>query len=149
MATDEWAHPVWEFFKFPKTARICKFKTDAFHYSKNTESLHDAIHEYSEQLSQLGQLQILNRIHSINFGTNLNLNFLWILKGFKPFWKNMRNSLKFTIDLIFTKVNLFGCTCMQEFWVITQISNDLVWIKEKSLNLKFKSHNIYNTNQIN
>jgi hypothetical protein len=27
------------------------------------------------------------------------------------------------------------------------VSNDLVSIKEKSFNLKFKPHNIYNTNQ--
>jgi hypothetical protein len=36
---------------------------------------------------------------------------------------------------------------MQEFWVTTQVSKDMVWIEEKSLNLKIKPHNIYNTNQ--
>jgi hypothetical protein len=68
-------------------------------------------------------------------------------KGSKPSGKNLKNSPKLSFELIYTKVNLVGHTFMQEISITTQLSNDLVWIKEKSLNLKFKPHNIYNTNQ--
>jgi hypothetical protein len=56
-----------------------------------------------------------------------------------------KNSGKFSLDLIFTKVNLVGHTCMQEFKLQKLYQKGLVWIKEKSLNLKFKPYNIYNT----
>jgi hypothetical protein len=49
---------------------------EAFPSSKNIQTLYGAIFEYSEQLSQLRQLQILNRIHVINFDTNCNLKLL-------------------------------------------------------------------------
>jgi hypothetical protein len=47
-------------------------------------------------------------------------------KEVHPSGKNLRNSPKLSLDLIFTKVNLVGNTCMQEFRVTTQVSNDLV-----------------------
>jgi hypothetical protein len=47
-------------------------------------------------------------------------------KGFKPFGKNLRNSPKSSLDLILRKVNLVEHTCMQEFGVTTQVSNELV-----------------------
>jgi hypothetical protein len=46
-----------------------KFKKEALTFSTYIEILHQAIFEYSDQLYQLGRLQILNRIHDINFGT--------------------------------------------------------------------------------
>jgi hypothetical protein len=49
---------------------------EAFSWTKNIPILHGAIFEYLEQLSQLGQLQILNRIHAINSGTDFNFNHL-------------------------------------------------------------------------
>jgi hypothetical protein len=52
-----------------------KFKIDAMPCSKNTQSLHDARVEYSEQLPKLGQLQIPNKIQVIKFGTKSTLNF--------------------------------------------------------------------------
>jgi hypothetical protein len=58
------------------SARICKFKIEAFPYSKNIQILHEAICSYCEQISQLGQLQILNMIHATNSGTEFNLNHL-------------------------------------------------------------------------
>jgi hypothetical protein len=60
-------------FKFSNSTQTCKYKKEAFPYSKNIHSLHAAIFEYLEQLSQLGQLQILNRTHVINSGTQFNL----------------------------------------------------------------------------
>jgi hypothetical protein len=37
---------------------------------------HEARFEYFEQVSQLGRLQVLNRIHGINSGIVFNLNLL-------------------------------------------------------------------------
>jgi hypothetical protein len=49
---------------------------EAFPYSKNIQTFYGALLEYFEQLYKLGQLQIPNIIHVINFGTYSNLNFL-------------------------------------------------------------------------
>jgi hypothetical protein len=47
---------------------------NAFPSSKLVETLHGAVFELYEQLCQLAQLEIPNRIIVINFGTNSNLN---------------------------------------------------------------------------
>jgi hypothetical protein len=44
-------------------------------------------------------------------------------------------------------MNLIGHTCMQDYEVSIQVSKTWFEIKEKILNLKFKPHNTYNTNQ--
>jgi hypothetical protein len=67
------------FKQFPnefQSFQILKFKTESFPCSINTQTLYDARFEYFEQLSKLGQLQIPNIIHVINFGTDSNLNIL-------------------------------------------------------------------------
>jgi hypothetical protein len=74
----------------------------------------------------LGGPKIPNRIHDINFGTDLNLNLLLILKGFKPYGENLVNSPKISLDLVFATVNLVGHTCMQNLVVPMQLSKDLV-----------------------
>jgi hypothetical protein len=89
--------------------------------------LHDASFEHDGQLSQFGQLQISTRIHVIYSGINSNLNLPWILKGFKPWEKNLINFLKIYLELIFTKVNSVGHTCMQENEVSIQVSYALIW----------------------
>jgi hypothetical protein len=67
------------------------------------------------------QLQTPNKIHVKNVGTDSNLNFLRILKGFKPCWKNLVNSLKLYLDLTFSNVNLVGHTYMQDIGVPIQV----------------------------
>jgi hypothetical protein len=91
--------------------------------------------EYSKQLSPLGGLPIPKRIHVKNPGIDSNWNILWILKWFNPSGKNLINSPKVYLDLIFSKVNLVGHTCMQDLGVPRQLSK---WIalKIRSLNLK-------------
>jgi hypothetical protein len=59
-----------------KLAQICTLQNPPFPCSKNIQTFHGAIFEYSEQLPLLGSLQILNRIHVINSGTNSNLSLL-------------------------------------------------------------------------
>jgi hypothetical protein len=49
---------------------------EGFPCSKNIQILDGATFEYYEELSQLGQLLILNIIHGINSRTKLNLNLL-------------------------------------------------------------------------
>jgi hypothetical protein len=106
---------VWRFFQHSKSSQTCKFKTDAFQCSKNNETLYAARAEYFEQPFQLGWLQTPNRIRVINFWTDSNLNLLWILKGFKPYGKNLRN--------------LLGHTCMQEIYF--QYKCQMTWFEYK------------------
>jgi hypothetical protein len=61
-------------FYYLKSAQTCEFKSSAFPRSKIIKTLYEATFEYDEQHCQLGGLQIPNRIHVINFGTNSNLN---------------------------------------------------------------------------
>jgi hypothetical protein len=49
---------------------------EAFSCSKNIQILHGARFVYYEQLSQLGQLQILNRTHGMNSEIEFYLNLL-------------------------------------------------------------------------
>jgi hypothetical protein len=61
-------------FKFPNSTQTCKFKKEAFLSRKNIKTLHAAIFEFFEQCSPLDRLQILDIIHIINSGTEINLN---------------------------------------------------------------------------
>jgi hypothetical protein len=56
--------------EFLKSAQICKIKTDALDCTKNFQNLHEARLEYSEQVSQLCQLQMCNKIHVKNSWTH-------------------------------------------------------------------------------
>jgi hypothetical protein len=47
-------------------------------------------------------------------------------KRLQTLWENLVNSLKIYHDLIFTKVNLVGHTCMQYIGVPIQVSKDLI-----------------------
>jgi hypothetical protein len=42
-----------------------------------------------------------------NSGTNWIFNLVEILTGFKPYWKNPRNSPKLYLGMIFVKMNLY------------------------------------------
>jgi hypothetical protein len=66
--------PVKSIFKFSNSTKSWKFKKEAFPCSKNTQTLQPARLDHFEQLYKLGRLKIHNRIHAINFGTQLNLN---------------------------------------------------------------------------
>jgi hypothetical protein len=93
-------------------------------------------------------LQIPNKIHVIILGTYSNLNLLWILKGSKPCGKNLVNSPKIYLDMLFTTMNLVGHTCMQEIGVPIQVSKWLdLKIRKRVWIWKFKAHNTYNTNK--
>jgi hypothetical protein len=56
-----------------------------------------------------------------NSGTNSNLNFPRILKGFKPFWKNLINSSKFHLHMICLNILLHWLTCIQILEVSLQV----------------------------
>jgi hypothetical protein len=114
--------------QYSNLAQTCKFKHTVFPRSKIIQTLHDVFFEHDEQLYELVQLQIPSIIHVINFGTNYNLNFPQILKGFKPCWKNLVNSLKFYLYVIFINLNLVGYTCMQDIGVPIQES---IWLDLK------------------
>jgi hypothetical protein len=138
----QWAGPIsWEkwIFQIFKVAQTYKFKMEAFLFSKKFQTLHGARIEYFEQLSQLDQLQNPNRIHVINSRTYSNLKLLWILKGFEPCGKNMVNSLKFYLDLLFLNLNSVGHTCMPEIGVLIQVPK---WLDLKIRNeFEFENSN--------
>jgi hypothetical protein len=76
---------------------------------------------HKEQLLFLSQLQIPSGLQVKNSGTNSNLKLSQILKGFKPFWKNMINSIKLYIHMLYLKVNLHWHTCIQILEVPLQV----------------------------
>jgi hypothetical protein len=74
-----------------------------------------------EQLSFLSQLQIPSGLQVKNSGTNSILNLPQILKGFKAFWKNLINSSKFHLHVIYLNIILHGLTCIQLLEVSLQV----------------------------
>jgi hypothetical protein len=58
--------PILILFQYLKSMQTSKCNFNTFCWSKNTQTLHVAISEYFEYLSQLGQLQIPKTIHVIN-----------------------------------------------------------------------------------
>jgi hypothetical protein len=62
--------------------------------------------KYREQLYFLDQLQNPTQLQVINSGTNSNLTLPSILKGYKTFCKNLINSLKFHLHMIYLDMNL-------------------------------------------
>jgi hypothetical protein len=79
--------PTWFdiFPEFPKPAQSCKFTKDAFHCSKNSQILHEAILEYSKQLSQLSRLHLPNINHVKNLGTDSIFESFMNFKGVQTF----------------------------------------------------------------
>jgi hypothetical protein len=57
-----------------------------------------------------------------------NLNLFSILKGCKPFGKNLINSVKFYLLMIFLNMNLHCLPCMQHLEVPFQVAN-MTWFK--------------------
>jgi hypothetical protein len=68
--------------------------------SKNDETVWGDQWDNKEQLSFWVQLPTPYGFWIKNPGINPNLNLAWILKGFKPFCKNLINSLKFHLHII-------------------------------------------------
>jgi hypothetical protein len=60
-----------------------------------------------EQNSFLAQFPNLSRFLIITFRSKSKLNFVWILKEFKPFGKNLINSLKFYLHMMFKNMKLY------------------------------------------
>jgi hypothetical protein len=68
--------------------------------------------------------------------------------GFKPFGKNLRNSLKFYLHLTFKNMNLYLLTCIQEIGVPLQVVNR-TWFKHtKGFELEFEFKPRYNVDYI-
>jgi hypothetical protein len=54
--------------------------------------------------------------------------------------KNLINSLKFYLEVIFMNVNLCGHTCMQKVGVPLQVAYDLAWnINKKDLKFEIQT----------
>jgi hypothetical protein len=107
---DERAHTVSYFNKLSKLAQTWKLKMDVLPCSKNSQCLHVATLGPYEQFSQLCLHPIPNRIRVENPGTDSTFESLLNFKRGLNLLKNLVNSLKFFLDLIFIKVNLVGIT---------------------------------------
>jgi hypothetical protein len=135
-------HVVSHFSELSKLAESYKVKKTALSFSKNFQFLNEASLEYSEQLFKLCQLQIPHRDRVKNPGTD---SIFESLMNFKRDWNLLEKSDKFSkipswLDLHkseFSWIHLYI-----RFRVTKQVPNDLVRIKGKSLNLKFKPYNI-------
>jgi hypothetical protein len=77
--------------------------------------------KHKEQHSFLAQLQIPKGLQVINSGTKSKLKIPQILKGFKPFWKNLINSIKFYLPKLDLKIILCCHTCIQILEVPLQV----------------------------
>jgi hypothetical protein len=73
----------------------------------------------------LWEVQIPNRIWIKNSESQIKLNLVLNLRGFKPSDKHSINSPKFFLDMIFNTVNLDGLTCIKNFEVPLEVAN---WI---------------------
>jgi hypothetical protein len=109
---DRWVPHGLLFSNYPKLVEICKFKMDALHCSKNSEILHKAGLRCYERLSNCTDLKFPTELMLKILEPIQYLNFLLILKGFKPSRKNLINSPNFPLHFFFTKGNLVRYTCM-------------------------------------
>jgi hypothetical protein len=130
--------PIKRFFQYLKTILNLKFNYTTFPTFKNVQTLHEATFEHCEQLYRLSQLQIPNGFHVTKFGTKSNLNLPWILSRCQTCGKNLVNSLKFYLDLIFIDVNLVGHTGMEEYEVSIQVSKWLDLEIRKEFEFEFE-----------
>jgi hypothetical protein len=98
--------------------RALKFQFVSFLMSKILEILQGDSLKHMEQLYLLAQLQTCSTCQVTNSITNSNLNLPWILKGFKPFMKNLLNSLKFHLQMLYLNINLHWLTCIKlKYWM--------------------------------
>jgi hypothetical protein len=100
------------FLNYPKLVETCTIKMDALSCPKNSQCFHEARSEYFEQLSQLFWLQIPNRDKVKNPGIDSIFESLMNFRRDSNLLENLINSPKFLLNLIFTKMNLVGYTCM-------------------------------------
>jgi hypothetical protein len=97
--------PLFDFSTFSNTQTL-KSKMVTFQMSKFLQILQVDCLKHKKQLCSLDRLQNRKGLHVINFGINSNLNLPGILKGYKPFYKNLINSLKFYPHMICLNINL-------------------------------------------
>jgi hypothetical protein len=87
---------------------------DVLPYSKNSQFLHVARLRHYKEFLQLWRDQILNRIRVKNPGTDSTFEYLMNFKRDLNLLENLINSPKFVLEMVFTKVNLVGITCVQD-----------------------------------
>jgi hypothetical protein len=113
--------------------------------SKDTKTLHTHILKQKEKLYFLDQLKNTSGLHVTNSITNSNLNLPLILKGFKPFWKNLINSLKFHLLIIYLNMNLYLLTFIQILEVPLQVAKESLFHTQKSWPFKYIALTITST----
>jgi hypothetical protein len=114
------SYPLPDFWRFSNT-QILKSEMVTFLMSKFLEILQVDFLKHREWLFFLDKLQNPKGLQVINSGINSNLNLPWILKEFKPFYKNLINSLKFHPHIIYMNMDLHWLTCIQKLEVPLQV----------------------------
>jgi hypothetical protein len=109
------------YFQSFSIIQTLKFKLVPFLMSKIGQILQVDGLTHREELYFLDQLQNLIGLQVINFGTNSNLHVPWILKGYKTFYKNLINSLKFHLYMIYMDMNLYWLSCIPILEVPLQV----------------------------
>jgi hypothetical protein len=94
-------------------APASKFTNVIFPMSKNGETFWGDRWDNKEQLFFLPPLPNPSGFWIRKSRNNSNLNLAWILKGFKPFWKNLINPLKFYVPKIYLNIILYWLTSIQ------------------------------------
>jgi hypothetical protein len=103
------------FSNLSKTGSTLKVQNGCLILLQKFPILHAASLGYCEQFFQLCRHPIPNINRAENPRSDSTFESLINLKGIQTFWKNLINSPKFLLDLIFTKVNSVGITYMREF----------------------------------
>jgi hypothetical protein len=78
--------------------------------------------------SQIKPRQYSHWISCYKFWSKFQFESYLNFEGVQTFGKNMVNSLKFFLDMIFHNVNLVCFTCIQKFEVHLQVVN-MTWFK--------------------
>jgi hypothetical protein len=93
-----------------------------------------------EPFSFLAHLPKLSRFWVTKFKINSNLSRTWIIKEFKPFERNLINSLKFWLHINFRNMNLHCLPCIQEVIIPLQVVNTTCFLNIQRHGLNLNSH---------
>jgi hypothetical protein len=137
--TDSWAQPkLISILNFSLLVEFCKLTKLPLSNSKIYLTFWGGRINKKEQLFFWAQIQNPNEFWITNLGSNQDLNLVWIFRGIKPLDKNLNNSSKFSLDIIFMNVNLDDITCMQKFEDPTQVTFGINLIIQMNLNMIFE-----------
>jgi hypothetical protein len=112
--------------EFSVPAGFCKLTKLQFPNSKIYQILWGGKINKKERLSFWLKIQNLG-FRITNSGIKQDLNLVWIFKGIKHLEKNLNNSSKFSLGMIFMNLKLYGIACMKNVKILYKWHLDLIW----------------------